>query len=128
LPHQQQQYLGGGHFGEVYLEMDTGLGRPCAAKYLDPSLLVSGAEAFAEAKAMVTAEHGDYVVAVYSAQLEGGRPVIRMEYLPEPKGTENCLAAPCVAGRRPRRGVGRGTVNRTGRSCVARRRKRPSSA
>jgi serine/threonine-protein kinase len=83
LPYQQQQYLGGGHFGEVYLEMDTGLGRPCAAKYLDPTLLTPGAEAFAEAKAMVTAEHDDYVVAVYSAQLEGRKPVIRMEYLPD---------------------------------------------
>ena len=31
---------------------------------------------------MVAAEH-DHVVAVYSAELEGGQPVIRMEYLPD---------------------------------------------
>jgi serine/threonine-protein kinase len=82
LPYLQQQYLGGGHFGEVWLEMDTGLGRRCAAKYLDPKLLAPGAEAFAEAKTMVAAEH-DHVVLVYSAELESGKPVIRMEYLPD---------------------------------------------
>jgi serine/threonine protein kinase len=82
LPYQQLQYLGGGHFGEVWLEMDTDLGRPCAAKYLDRNRLLPGTAAFAEAHAMVAAEH-DHVVTVYSAELEGGQPVIRMEYLPD---------------------------------------------
>lgn len=82
MPYQQQQYLGGGHFGKVWLEQDTGLKRPCAAKYLDPALLPPGTEAFAEAQTMVEAEH-DHVVLIYSAELESGQPVIRMEYLPD---------------------------------------------
>ncbi|WP_159105796.1 serine/threonine-protein kinase [Mycobacterium avium] len=82
MPYQQQQYLGGGHFGKVWLEQDTALKRPCAAKYLDARLLAPGVEAFAEAQTMVEAEH-DHVVLVYSAELEGGQPVIRMEYLPD---------------------------------------------
>ena len=82
MPYKKQKYLGGGHFGKVWLEQDTGLKRPCAAKYLDTSLLAAGAEAFAEAQAMVEAEH-DHVVLIYSAELEGGQPVIRMEYLPD---------------------------------------------
>jgi serine/threonine protein kinase len=83
LPYRIEQYLGGGHFGKVWLEFDIGLGRRCAAKYLDLTLLAPGTEALAEAKAMVAAEHDDYVVAVYSAELEDGQPVIRMEYLPD---------------------------------------------
>ncbi|WAC93481.1 serine/threonine-protein kinase [Mycobacterium sp. Aquia_213] len=66
----------------MWLEQDTGLKRPCAAKYLDASFLAPGAEAFAEAQTMVEAKH-DNVVLIYSAELEGGEPVIRMEYLPD---------------------------------------------
>jgi serine/threonine-protein kinase len=76
------RYLGGGYFGEVWLEMDTGLKRPCAAKYLNPARLIPGVAAFAEAQAMVDAEH-DNVVTVYSAGFVKGEPVIRMEYLPD---------------------------------------------
>jgi eukaryotic-like serine/threonine-protein kinase len=82
MPYEQLQYLGGGHFGEVWLERDTALDRLCAAKYLDTRLLAPGSESFAEARAMIAAEH-DNVAVVYSAELEGGKPVIRMEYLPD---------------------------------------------
>lgn len=81
MPYQQIQYLGGGQFGDVWLEQDEALGRLCAAKHLDTSLLAPGTESFAEARAMIAAEH-ENVVVVYSAELEGGEPVIRMEYLP----------------------------------------------
>lgn len=81
MPYQQIQYLGGGQFGDVWLEQDEALGRFCAAKYLDTSRLALGAESFAEARATIAAEH-ENVVVVYSAELEGGEPVIRMEYLP----------------------------------------------
>jgi serine/threonine protein kinase len=74
--------LGAGYFGEVWLEFDDGLERHCAAKYVKPGRLASGTASFAEARAMIAAEH-DNVVTVYSAELDGGRPVIRMEYLPE---------------------------------------------
>jgi eukaryotic-like serine/threonine-protein kinase len=82
VPYKKQKYLGGGHFGQVWLEEDTGLKRLCAAKYLDTRLLLPGTEAFAEAQTMVEAKH-DHVVEIYSAELEGGQPVIRMEYLPD---------------------------------------------
>ncbi|SEQ70675.1 Serine/threonine protein kinase [Mycobacterium sp. 88mf] len=81
MPYKQLQHLGGGYFGEVWLEKDTGLGRLCAAKRVDPTRIAPGAS-FAEAQAMIAAEH-KHVVAVYSAELEGQTPVIRMEYLPD---------------------------------------------
>lgn len=81
MPYQQIEYLGGGQFGEVWLEEDEALGRLCAAKHIDVSLVARGTESFAEARAMIAAEH-ENVVVVYSAELEGGVPVIRMEYLP----------------------------------------------
>lgn len=74
--------LGSGYFGKVWLEHDQALDRFCAAKYLDPAMLVQGADTYAEAQAMVAAQH-EHVVTVYSADLDGGMPVIRMEYLPE---------------------------------------------
>lgn len=74
------RYLNDGHFGEVWLEYDTFLNRQCAAKYLKVEHLIG--DPFAEARAMVEAQH-DNVVQIYSADLEDGRPVIRMEYLPE---------------------------------------------
>jgi len=64
----------------VWLEGDAGLGRQCAAKYLDTARLPPGL-VFAEARVMLDAEH-DNVVRVYSADVEAGVPVIRMEYLP----------------------------------------------
>lgn len=82
MPYQQIQCLGAGFFGEVWLEQDTGLGRPCAAKHLDPTYFSKGSNVFAEAQAMRAAGQNDFVVTVYSADFEGGEPIIRMEYLP----------------------------------------------
>jgi serine/threonine protein kinase len=93
LPYQKQQYLGGGFFGKVWLEMDTALGRPCAAKYLEMDFVSSSTKSFAEAQMMVAAEH-DHVVAVYSAELEGKQPVIRMEYLPNGSVADNYCGNP----------------------------------
>lgn len=87
MPYQQRQYLGGGQFGNVWLEMDEALERLCAAKYIDTVLLTPGSESFAEARAMMAAEH-DNVVVVYSAELEGSEIVIRMEYLPDGSVTD----------------------------------------
>jgi hypothetical protein len=74
MPFQQIQYLGGGQFGDVWLEQDQALERLCAAKHLDTSLLAPGTESFAEARAMIAAQH-ENVVVVYLAELEGGEPV-----------------------------------------------------
>lgn len=72
--------LGGGHFGEVWLELDLGLGRLCAAKYLNGPGSASLLDPFGEARTMLRAEN-DHVVTVYAAEIEASVPVIRMEYL-----------------------------------------------
>lgn len=82
MPYQQIQCLGAGFFGEVWLEQDTGLNRPCAAKHLDPTWFSEGSNVFAEAQTMRAAGENKYVVKVYSAEFENGEPIIRMEYLP----------------------------------------------
>lgn len=81
MPFRQVSLLGTGFFGEVWLEEDEGLGRQCAAKYLKLDRLSPLVNPYAEAQAMLRAAN-ENVVLVYSADLEDGRPVIRMEYLP----------------------------------------------
>jgi serine/threonine-protein kinase len=82
MVYQSIRCLGSGYFGEVWLEHDDALDRPCAAKYVDPSRLAPALNGYAEAQAMIAGEH-DNVVSVYSADMVAGAPVIRMEYLPE---------------------------------------------
>src|SRR2546430_4721970 len=79
--YQKVRLLGQGYFGEVWLENDLALERPCAAKYLNGPGSSGILDPFAEARSMLQSEH-DHVVSVYSAENEGGVPVIRMEYLP----------------------------------------------
>ncbi|GLY27423.1 serine/threonine-protein kinase [Kineosporia sp. NBRC 101731] len=76
------RYLGGGYFGEVWLERDEALNRLCAAKYLKNGEDLGGRSIFAEAQAMALAEHPN-VVQVYSADHVLDVPVIRMEFLPD---------------------------------------------
>ncbi|WP_436523643.1 serine/threonine-protein kinase [Actinoplanes sp. HUAS TT8] len=79
--YRQLRVLGRGYFGEVWLEEDLGLQRLCAAKYLNGPGSSGITDPFSEARSMLQAKH-DHVVDVYSAELEMGVPVIRMEYLP----------------------------------------------
>lgn len=82
MPYKRVRRLGRGHFGEVWLESDAGLGRNCAAKYLNVARLSPGVDVYAEAKHMSAARH-ENVVEVFSADEVGGVPVIRMEFLPD---------------------------------------------
>lgn len=82
MSYRRIRRLGSGFFGEVWLEHDEGLDRLCAAKYLKPDRLMARIGPFAEAQAMIAASH-EHVVTVYSADIESGVPVIRMEYLPD---------------------------------------------
>ena len=68
MPYQRRTRLGAGYFGEVWLEEDLALGRQCATKYLNPTLLAGGA--FDEARAMMVGAEHDHVVQVYAADLE----------------------------------------------------------
>lgn len=80
--YERVQRLGAGGFGEVWLERDLALNRECAAKYLtNTTLSDAGIDPFREARAMLFGSH-KHVVELYSAEMENGVPVIRMEYLP----------------------------------------------
>ncbi len=80
MTHTMIRALGAGQFGEVVLEHDAALNRFVAAKYLKSSASAAGMDLFDEARSMLLAQH-ENVVHIYSASLEGGRQVIRMEYL-----------------------------------------------
>lgn len=82
MAYQRIQCLRAGYFGEVWLEYDQALDRYCAVKYINPARLVSGIDGYAEAQAMIAAQH-ENVVAVFSADMVGNAPAIRMEYLPD---------------------------------------------
>ncbi|MEZ0050815.1 serine/threonine protein kinase [Mycobacterium sp. MAA66] len=60
------------------LEFDEGLNRPCATKYITSTAFALND--LGEAQLMELGKH-DNVVQVYSAEIEGATPVIRMEYL-----------------------------------------------
>lgn len=79
-PFIYQRHLGDGFFGRVELEFDEGLNRPCAAKYIENTSFTLND--LGEAQLMELGRH-DNVVQVYSAEIEGATPVIRMEYLEE---------------------------------------------
>jgi eukaryotic-like serine/threonine-protein kinase len=98
VPYKQIQCLGAGFFGEVWLEQDTGLNRPCAAKHLDPTYFSKGSNVFAEAQTMRAAGENDFVVTVYSAELENGEPIIRMEYLPNGSVEDMFSGSPVAVG------------------------------
>ena len=70
--------MGRGFFGRVYLEYDVGMGRYCAAKYLE-NVGIAISE-HAEAQAMLLGG-SDNVVEIYSTDTDDDTPVIRMEYL-----------------------------------------------
>lgn len=93
MTYRRVHRLGAGHFGEVWLEHDEALDRLCAAMYLNPAQLSSVTDAYAEAQAMIVAEH-DNVVSVYSADEVNGAPVIRMEYLPDRSVADRYQGAP----------------------------------
>ncbi|MFC4072860.1 serine/threonine-protein kinase [Actinoplanes subglobosus] len=78
--YKRLRVLGSGYFGEVWLEEDLALRRLCAAKYLNGPGSSGLVDPFAEARSMLQSKH-EHVVDIYSAELEGSVPVIRMEYL-----------------------------------------------
>ena len=77
-PFTHRQHLGDGFSGHVELEYDEGLNRLCATKYITNTGFALND--LGEAQLMELGKH-DNVVQVYSAEIEGTTPVIRMEYL-----------------------------------------------
>ena len=72
--------LGSGEFGTVYLELDNAIGRYCATKVLSEN--VGSEQTLIDEAALMHASRHPNVAEVYSAELEDGVPVVRMEYLP----------------------------------------------
>jgi serine/threonine protein kinase len=77
-PFTHRRHLGDGFSGRVELEYDEGLNRLCAAKYVTNTGFALND--LGEAQLMELGKH-DNVVQVYSAEIEGATPVLRMEYL-----------------------------------------------
>ena len=77
-----RRLLGNGEFGEVWHAWDDALERDVAVKVIDPGKIGRPiGEMFAEAQALLQAQHGN-VVQVHSASEVNGQPLIVMEYLP----------------------------------------------
>jgi eukaryotic-like serine/threonine-protein kinase len=79
LTYTRIRRLGSGEFGDVYLEMDNAIGRLCASKVMS-NFLVTAENLVDEAALMHLSRHPQ-VAEVYSAEIEDGVPVVRMEYL-----------------------------------------------
>ena len=77
-----QRRLGSGHFGEVWLVMDTGLDCHRAVKCIPVDKVINSQNFFQEAQILKLAEHPN-IVTVYEANyLTDGRIYVSMEYLP----------------------------------------------
>ena len=83
-PYREIERLGIGGMGEVYLAVDTRLGRKVALKYLsDPSLDLPRARErlLREARAAAQISHPN-IAAIYDILDTGTHPCIVMEYVP----------------------------------------------
>ena len=73
--------LGSGHFGEVWLVNDIGLGTQRAVKLIPPDKILSSANFFQEAQLLKLAEHPSIVKVDDTGTIEDGRIYVAMEYL-----------------------------------------------
>lgn len=77
--------LGKGHFGEVWLALDTGLGCECALKCIPPGKVINQTNFFQEAQLLKAAEHSNIVSVNETGVLKDARVYVSMEY--HPKGS-----------------------------------------
>jgi serine/threonine protein kinase len=75
--------LGAGHFGEVWLAMDTGLNAECAVKLIHPAKVPNPRNFFQEAQLLKAAEHPNVVRVYETGKMDDGRLYVAMEYLPK---------------------------------------------
>jgi serine/threonine protein kinase len=80
MTYSRKGHIGSGAFGDVFLEHDELLNRPCATKEIRTNGLKVGTSAWDEAKLMQASRHPN-VVEIFSAQMGDDRQFIRMEYL-----------------------------------------------
>jgi serine/threonine-protein kinase len=73
--------LGSGHFGEVWLAVDTGLNYECALKCIPPDKIINKDNFYQEAQILKAAEHPNIVKVTETGELEDKRIYVVMEYL-----------------------------------------------
>ncbi|HLA95300.1 MAG TPA: serine/threonine-protein kinase, partial [Pyrinomonadaceae bacterium] len=78
-----KQRLGEGHFGEVWLVIETGLDLLCAVKHIPPEKVINQGNFFHEAQMLKKAEHPNIIKVYDTGVLSDGRIYVSMEYLPK---------------------------------------------
>lgn len=78
-----QRRLGAGHFGEVWMAVDTGLNATRAVKLIPPLKVLNPKNIFHEAQILKGAEHPNVVRVEETGTLADGRIYLAMEYLPK---------------------------------------------
>jgi serine/threonine protein kinase len=78
-----REKLGVGHFGEVWLAVDTGLNVERAVKLIPPSKVLNPKNFFHEAQILKAAEHQNVVRVEETGKMSDGRIYVAMEYLPK---------------------------------------------
>lgn len=73
--------LGAGHFGEVWLAVDTGLNCECAVKCIPPEKLINKDNFYQEAQVLKAAEHPNIIKVTETGELKDKRIYVVMEYL-----------------------------------------------
>lgn len=73
--------LGSGHFGEVWLAVDTGLDCECAVKCIPPEKLINKDNFYQEAQVLKAAEHANIIKVTETGELNDKRIYVVMEYL-----------------------------------------------
>lgn len=73
--------LGSGHFGEVWLAVDTGLGCEVAVKCIPKDKLINKKNFYQEAQVLKASEHQNIVKVTETGELRDGRIYVVMEYL-----------------------------------------------
>ena len=75
--------LGAGHFGEVWLAEDTGLGVPRAVKLIRPDKIINKSNFFQEAQVLKLVEHTNIGKVEDTGTMNDGNIYVAMEYLPK---------------------------------------------
>jgi serine/threonine protein kinase len=73
--------LGNGHFGEVWLALDTRLNTDCAVKFITKDKIINQKNFFYEAQILKVAQHANIVQVLDTGCLSDGRIYLSMEYL-----------------------------------------------
>jgi serine/threonine protein kinase len=94
--------LGSGHFGEVWLAMDTGLGCEVAVKCIPSAKIINQKKIFQEAQILKAAEHPNIIRVYETRDFGDGRIYVSMEYLKNGSLEDDARGAPIALSRAKR--------------------------